>query len=477
MKPLKILLLEDSESDADILERVLRKSGIEFSVKQTDTREDYKQMLMDFKPDLILSDHSMGPFNSFEALKIFKESALEIPFILVTGTVSEEYAVRVLKEGADDYLLKNNLTRLPNAILHALKEKEAEREKKEANENLRLLFQNIGEFFFSIDTVNNKYHLASDSCIKIYGLPKENFYNDTSLWLSLVHPEDKHLFEEENFKSITETIWLEYRIIRPDNSICWVESKIVPTFGDEKKLIRIDGVTSDITSRKNAEKKLEVKCEELSTLIYHLSHDLKGPVASTAGLVNLSKTEITDPTATKYLSMIEQSNNALNRILNGIIQVVSVETINDSFTKLNLKNIVEDIINLHQINPETKKVQFITEVDIDADFLCHEQSIHSVLSNVINNAVSFRRATDPLVNVSIKKLSDSICIKIKDNGHGIEKKYHEKIFDVFFKANEHSKGSGLGLYIVKRIIEKLNGKITLESNPEKGTTFTIYLPL
>src|SRR5882762_2298948 len=109
---LRILILEDVQDDVVLIEYALRKDGIQFEMMQVDSQEMFIRGLHEFKPDVILSDHSLPQFNSMEALKICRAQGLTIPFILVTGTMSEEFAVSCLKEGADDYVLKLNLTRL-----------------------------------------------------------------------------------------------------------------------------------------------------------------------------------------------------------------------------------------------------------------------------------------------------------------------------------------------------------------------------
>ena len=119
-KELKILMVEDSEEDAGMLDYVLRKDKIAFTRIRVDTRKEFIEALGAFKPDLILSDHALPQFNSIEALKIVHEIKSNAPFIIVTGTVSEEFAVNCLKKGANDYILKTNLSRLPSAIRHAI---------------------------------------------------------------------------------------------------------------------------------------------------------------------------------------------------------------------------------------------------------------------------------------------------------------------------------------------------------------------
>ncbi|MBC7886575.1 MAG: response regulator [Ferruginibacter sp.] len=125
-KKIKILHLEDIETDADLVHRVLKKGGIEAELRVVDNKEAYVAALIEFAPDVILSDHTLPSFNSREALNIFLQSGMKIPFILVTATISEEYAVSVIKAGADDYILKNHLERLPEAIINSLEKIESE---------------------------------------------------------------------------------------------------------------------------------------------------------------------------------------------------------------------------------------------------------------------------------------------------------------------------------------------------------------
>lgn len=136
-KRLRILLLEDSADDALLIEHVLRNDNLPFICECVDTREEFIEAMARFNPDVVLSDHGLPGFNSREALKLCMKARSAMPFILVTGTVSEEYAVSCLREGADDYILKSNLSRLPAAIRGAVKKRRLEQLKREARHALR----------------------------------------------------------------------------------------------------------------------------------------------------------------------------------------------------------------------------------------------------------------------------------------------------------------------------------------------------
>ncbi|MEP6594475.1 MAG: hybrid sensor histidine kinase/response regulator [Ginsengibacter sp.] len=127
---LKILHLEDVLSDAELVNRQLKKANINHEILVVDNKADFIKALTNFSPHIILADHTLPSFNSLEALKILKETSEKIPFILITATVSEEYAAQVMREGADDYILKDRPHRLPDAILMAIQKYKFEAERK-----------------------------------------------------------------------------------------------------------------------------------------------------------------------------------------------------------------------------------------------------------------------------------------------------------------------------------------------------------
>lgn len=134
---LKILILEDYPDDAELMKRQISKAGIMYRYMVVDTRKGFMNALTEFKPDLILSDYSLPSFNGMDALNMRKDMAPLVPFILVTSSLNEDIAVEVMKAGADDYVIKQNLTRLVSAIDAAIRKQKTIREKLQAEEDLR----------------------------------------------------------------------------------------------------------------------------------------------------------------------------------------------------------------------------------------------------------------------------------------------------------------------------------------------------
>lgn len=134
---MKILMLEDNHDDVFLVERTLKKAGLACTLQRVDTEQEFTDAIHASRFDVILSDHSLPQFNSLEALKLCQRSGITVPFILVTGSVSEEFAVEVLNKGADDYVLKTNLLRLPSSIQNSLFKKSQETARQEAENAIR----------------------------------------------------------------------------------------------------------------------------------------------------------------------------------------------------------------------------------------------------------------------------------------------------------------------------------------------------
>ncbi len=199
---LKILHLEDLASDAELVERELKKGNIQFEKIVVGNRADFEMQLVEFSPQIILSDHSLPAFNSIEALKIVKESGMNVPFILVTGNVSEEFAVSIIQQGADDYILKNNLYRLTPAITRSIDKNLAlqlkfktDLELKTAHERILFHLENSPLGYIEWDN-HSLIRSMSKKAEDIFGWTIEEFNYNHQMGISQVYKDD----QEEIFK-------------------------------------------------------------------------------------------------------------------------------------------------------------------------------------------------------------------------------------------------------------------------------------
>lgn len=262
-KKLRILHVEDMLSDAELVHRALVKGHVEFDKIVVDTREEYIKALKEFSPEIILSDHALPSFSSHEALEIYHSMGLKIPFILVTGTMSDEFAVDIIKRGADDYVLKDRLKRLPIAIYSSLdkyrliKEREASLDELVKNEKrYRALIENNTDSVVILD-MNGRAVYASPSIQRVLGY-SETETLDKNL-LDLLHPEDKECFlkkiDECLAKPGVSIAGHNYRVKHKNGSWRWLESTITNLLNDNA----INGIVNnfrDVTERKLAEEKI-----------------------------------------------------------------------------------------------------------------------------------------------------------------------------------------------------------------------------
>jgi PAS domain S-box-containing protein len=271
-KTIKILHVEDLETDAELVKRELKKGKINFQGIWASNRAEYENALRDFDPDIVLCDHSLPSFTSTDALMILKESGKRIPFILVTATVSEEFVVAMMKEGIDDYILKDRLSRLPSAVLNALEKVSAEKDKEKfyneiinQEKRFRALIENISEAIVVINA-DGMITYQSPSASRVLGfLPDETINRSI---FSFFHPSDveeaKLNFEEANRQPETP-LWESFRVKHKNGNYVWVEGTITNLLQEES----VNGFVinyRDITERKIAEQMLRDSEANLSTV-------------------------------------------------------------------------------------------------------------------------------------------------------------------------------------------------------------------
>jgi len=241
-------------------------------------------------------------------------------------------------------------------------------------------------------------------------------------------------------------------------------------------LIRTWGVQTDITDRKRTEKELVETNQELDTFFYKASHDLKGPLASVMGIVNLARLEFPDHDIDKYFRMIETSVKRLDRTLMDLIEIARTRQGSSKLTVFNLKTLVDEILNSLKHFPGFNRVNFEIKIDHLAEITADKVLVLSVFQNLIQNAINYCNQQSPWVRISIIKVSNGIQLEVADNGKGISDSIKHKVFDMFYRGHPDSTGSGLGLFIVKNALEKMKGRISFESREEHGTVFTVFIP-
>lgn len=262
------------------------------------------------------------------------------------------------------------------------------------------------------------------------------------------------------------------------------EIKSYPIIEDGK----VTGLTiysRDITLQKKTEDILKEQNEELTKInheldrfVYSASHDLRAPLMSVKGLLNMIKVDKEKGNIGMYLELIEKSVHKLDSFISDIIHYSKNSRTDLLVKEINFHELLEESIACLKYMDGAEKVRSIRKINASHPFYSDPSRLLMIFNNIISNAVRYRDKwkDDSYLEINILVGEKMACIKFSDNGIGIAKEYIGNVFKMFYRATTDSKGSGLGLYIVKSAVDKLSGTIQVESEYGEGTTFTIEIP-
>lgn len=221
---------------------------------------------------------------------------------------------------------------------------------------------------------------------------------------------------------------------------------------------------------------IEQKNDELDSFFYRVSHDLKGPISSLLGLNNLAKMEISDAGSLQYFDLINSQTQRINNIVLGLIDLINLRN-EAPKAKINFSELVDECVNSCFYLPNFSRVKVIKEIDANITFHSEWTIINTILQNLIENSIKYCRSNqNPFVKITIHQSSTFLFIVIEDNGEGIPKNLQSNMFNMFVRGSSRHNGSGLGLYILSRAIERLKGEIEVQSEVNQGSTFRIKIP-
>ncbi len=261
------------------------------------------------------------------------------------------------------------------------------------------------------------------------------------------------------------------------------EIKTYPIVEDGK----VTGLTiyaREITAQIDAEDLLKKQNEELVKInaeldrfVYSASHDLRAPLMSVKGLLNMIQIDPERGNQDHYLKLIRNSIDKLDHFITDIIHYSRNSRLDVQPVKIEFNNLIKESIESLKYMEDADAVKSIISIDHTVDFYSDPSRLLIIFQNIISNAVRyFDKWKESYLKIDIRVDAEKAAIQFSDNGIGIAAEYLDKIFKMFFRASYNSKGSGLGLYIVKSTVEKLNGKIEVESVLGQGTTFRIQIP-
>jgi PAS domain S-box-containing protein len=304
---------------------------------------------------------------------------------------------------------------------------------------------------------------------------------------SMVHPQDLEMVKQSVEKHLKnqEPFELEYRIRKKDGKYEWFYDSGKAIFNNGGKPIRMVGSIINVSKRKTAEEKilkqkdlLEKANAELDRFVYITSHDLKAPLLSIQGLIHLAEISEDKSEVEMCLKMMMERIKGLENFIRDIIDYSRNVRVGLVKEEIDIEKMIGDIYKDLFYLENVDKIDFKIEVDKDLSFNSDEKRVNVILKNLIFNAVKYQNFNqkNPYIKVKANEDGNHLVISVKDNGEGIKPDIQDKVYDMFFRASEKSSGSGLGLYIVKEMVGKLDGTIQLKSEPDKGSEFTVRLP-
>ncbi len=489
--PLRYLLIENDENDALLIEAELLREGFTPSWRRADSADEVGKQLSEGVFDLVLSDYAMWNFNGLEALRIFREMNLDIPFIIVSGQIGEEKAVEAMKAGADDYVLKDRLKRLGPTVRRELERVRVSREQQQATEvnaerarRLAEILDNISEGFLSVDVEWRLVHL-NRAAERIFRLDRDEtigkvFWDllaglaGTRIQAELRRAaEDKAPVHIEDYFS-TYDIWLELNVYATRYGLAIL--------------------ARDVTEQRrfNEQIRQTQKLESLGVLAGGVAHDFNNLLTGILGNASLALETISsnNPAKTMLRDVINASERAAHLTRQLLAYAGKGRFVIES---LDLSDLVQQISSLIQTSIP-KNVQL--RLDLPPNLPCVEgdaaQIQQLIMNLVINGAEAIGEQTTGTVLVTTRAQDVDedyirttftpeqiapgkyVTMEVHDTGIGMDAHTMAHIFDPFFTTK--FTGRGLGLAAVMGIVRGHRGALKVYSTPGHGSTFKVLLP-
>ena len=397
-------------------------------------------------------------YNQLEITPVFDEQGQHINFISLQKdiTVEENYKHDILRANARFELIT-------------------------AGSEIGIWEWDVQEDKLTWNDVQKKHFGIADN------VPSSSWY---TIWESSLHPEDKErvMGALKRLESgAVSKIEHEYRIFRGDSSeLRFIKSQVIAEFDQRNQLARLIGSSMDYTEVRLHEFELVSKNDELQKIngeldhfVYRISHDLRSPLLAIKGLINVMRITKDPAQNESYLNMIETSTGRLD---NTILEILDYSRnsrleMNEDLVDINslIHEIYEDIEHLAD-----EPIEFLYNSNVSKQLVTDKTRLSTVIKNILSNAIKYRRrdlVTKLEVVLNVDRAAQHLTIRIKDNGEGISPESVNKVFDMFYRASTSSFGTGLGLYICKEIIQKMNGTIDIHSVVNEGTVVNVLIPI
>jgi PAS domain S-box-containing protein len=494
-RPLRALIVDDSEDDALLILRELHRSGYKVTHRQVQTAEGMAEALAREPWDVVLSDYSMPRFSAPAALEVLKASGIDLPFIIVSGTIGEETAVAALKAGAHDFLLKSQLARFVPALDRELREAEGRRERRRAVEALR---ENELKYRRIVETANEGIWM-------IDAQSRTTYANRRMAEMLGATPEaliGKSLFDftREEWKETVRanldpkhpagTDQPDILFCRVDGSGFWGRLSTNHIRDDDGNDIGALAMVTDVTEQKKLQEQLMVsdRMASIGTLAAGVAHEINNPLAAVLANLQLGVRDLDE--ALEHSPDNSQLRNVHEGLLDALDAAERVRSIvrdlkvlsrsqDEKSSPVDVEHVVESSLRMVgiEIRHRARLVKDFRPLPL---VMANESRLGQVCLNLLVNAAqAIDEGHIESNEIRVSTYTDShgrVVIEIRDTGGGMPAEVLRRLFTPFFTTKPIGVGTGLGLSICHRIISSLGGEITVESIVGKGTTFRVFLP-
>ena len=491
----RALLVEDQEDDALLLVRELKRGGFEVQYERVETNAALRAALARQTWDVIISDYSMPQFTALDALKALKDAELDIPFIIVSGTVGEDVAVAAMKAGAHDFMPKNNLRRFLPAIERELREAEGRRRRRQAERELQASLEMLGAVFgaaplaMALLDPQGKVLRWNPAAERTFGWRADEVIGRE---LPFVNTPELTEFHERRLQRVSagDVIAGEEIVHRSkDGAQLTVLLFSAPIRDAAGKLTSILDVWQDMTEQRGLEAQFRQaqKMEAIGRLAGGIAHDFNNVLTVIEGHASLALSDVPEHHALR--EDMQQILDAARRAASFTRQLLA-------FSRQQV--IQPRVVDLNELTRDLSKMlkrAIGDHIMLDAQLYAQPMYVHAdrsqleqVLMNLVVNArdaitgsgtITLRTAPVHISPQQPRPLAppgDYHMLQVSDTGHGIPQDVLAHMFEPFYTTKEPGKGTGLGLSTVYGIVTQNHGVIRVESEPGRGTTFTILLP-
>ena len=323
---------------------------------------------------------------------------------------------------------------------------------------------------------------------KLLGYEKDELENfDINTFFDFVHPKDINKVKKSlnNHLNDGTRYAVELRLRTKGGKYKWFSDSGQALWNEKGQPVRMVGSIIKIHERKTAEEHIRKQNKilkktnlELDNFVYSASHDIRSPLTSIMGLINIAAQAMDKGEIEKCLMLMKTRVNRLDDVIEDILDFSKNIRLKKKYREVNLAYFLDELLNNHDFGENFDKLDIQLSVTSDFEVITDPMRLKVIAKNLISNAVKFMNKNHDAswLRISALRTDTNFLMIFEDNGEGIRKELQDKVFDMFYRASEKSKGSGLGLYIVKEMVENLNGTIKLRSVFGEGTTFIIELP-